>query len=125
MSAIQDIHTPDLVTETHANRGAIEVKLVGTAESSSMEPLGTFLQQLHDTAISSKVREVVVDLRSLEFMNSSCFKKFVTWMSNLQDTSQESQYNVRFISDERKHWQSRSLGALACFAVDLIRLENA
>ena len=122
---IQDIHTPDLVTETHVNRGSIDVKLVGTAESSSVDPLGTYLRQLHETAVSSKAREVVVDLRALEFMNSSCFKKLVTWMSSLQDTPAESQYNVRFVSDERKHWQSRSLGALACFAVDLIRLENA
>jgi hypothetical protein len=123
--SIQDIHTPDLVTETHINKSSIDVKLVGTAESSSMEQLGNYLQQLHDTASTSKLREVIVDLRGLEFMNSSCFKKFVTWMSNLQDTPPESQYNVRFVSDERKHWQSRSLGALACFAVDLIRLENA
>jgi hypothetical protein len=123
--SIQDIHTQDLVTETHINKTSIDVKLVGTAESSSMVELGNFLHQLHETASSSKLREVVVDLRGLEFMNSSCFKKFVTWMSNLQDTPPESQYNVRFVSDERKHWQSRSLGALACFAVDLIRLENA
>ncbi len=123
--SIQDIHTADLVTETHVHKSSIDVKLVGTAESSSMEQLGNYLSQLHETAIASKVREVVVDLRGLEFMNSSCFKKFVTWMSNLQDTPTDSQYNVRFVSDERKHWQSRSLGALACFAVDLIRLENA
>jgi hypothetical protein len=123
--SIQDIHTPDLVTETHTDRASIDVKLVGTAESSSMDPLGLFLQQLHETAVSSKIREVIVDLRGLEFMNSSCFKKFVTWMSSLQNLPPESQYNVRFVSDERKHWQSRSLGALACFAADLIRLENA
>ena len=41
----------------------------------------------------------------------------------LQDSAAEDQYKVRFLSDSKKHWQSRSLGALACFAVDLINIE--
>jgi hypothetical protein len=48
----------------------------------------------------------------------------VTWINTLQEAPADAQYKVRFVADEKKHWQNRSLGALACFAVDLIRIEN-
>lgn len=125
MSGIADIKTADLQTETEVGSSAITTRLLGNAETGAMKDLSAYLSALHDKATVAKVAEVVVDLRSLEFMNSSCFKTFVTWISSLQDAPPESQYRVRFLADEKKHWQNRSLGALACFAVDLIRVETA
>jgi hypothetical protein len=65
----------------------------------------------------------VVDFRAFDFMNSSCFKAFVTWIGLVQEL-ESGQYKIRFLSDEGKHWQRRSLDALRCFAVDLIQIEN-
>jgi hypothetical protein len=124
MTAITEIATSDLKTETEIARSAFTVKMMGSAETGAMTELDGFLKRLHESAVDAKVPEVVIDMRSLEFMNSSCFKQFVTWINTLQEAPTESQYRVRFVADEKKHWQSRSLGALACFAVDLIRIEN-
>jgi hypothetical protein len=57
-------------------------------------------------------------------MNSSCFKAFVSWLGVLQDVDRVRQYRIRFLSDDQKHWQRRSLSALCCFAVDLVRIES-
>lgn len=123
-AAIRDISTADLKTETEIARSAFIVKMSGCAETDALSELDGFLKSLHRSAVDAKVTEVVIDMRSLDFMNSSCFKHFVVWINTLHESPAEHQYKVRFVADEKKHWQSRSLGALACFAVDLIRIEN-
>jgi anti-anti-sigma regulatory factor len=87
-----------------------------------MQSIGALLTRLHDEAQRLGVPEVVIDFREFDFMNSSCFKAFVTWIGNVQES--EKQYRIRFLSDVNKHWQLRSLEALRCFAVDLIRVET-
>jgi hypothetical protein len=125
MQQIQEIKTPDLQSSTDAERSTITVKLTGSAETPAVSELSSFLDRIHSSALEAKVGEVVIDMRALEFMNSSCFKTLVHWIGVLQEVAADSQYKVRFVHDEKKHWQSRSLGALACFAVDLIRVEAA
>jgi hypothetical protein len=118
------IHTDELHTEATYAPPAVSVRLVGSAESVAMAPLGDLLGRLHGEAIRLDVREVTIDMRELEFMNSSCFKAFVSWLGVLQDLDPRKQYRIRFLSDEHKHWQRRSLGALSCFAVDLVKIET-
>ena len=89
-----------------------------------MKSIDSLLKALHEEALRLQVREVTIDLTQLEFMNSSCFKAFVTWIGNLQDLESPKQYSIVFKSDDNKHWQRRSLEALSCFAVDLIRVET-
>jgi hypothetical protein len=120
---ISEITSPDLRSETVVSADDLTVRLVGSAESDAMKPLDTYLKSVHAAAAPSKL-PVTVDLRALEFMNSSSFKAFVTWIRSLQDLPQEAQYRVKLISDSKKHWQERSLAALACFAVDLIQIET-
>ncbi len=118
------IHTNELHSEAIYAPPAVNVRLVGSAESVAMAPLGHLLGKLHGEAVRLEVREVTIDMRELEFMNSSCFKAFVSWLGELQDLDPIRQYRIRFLSDEQKHWQRRSLGALSCFAVDLIQIET-
>jgi hypothetical protein len=118
------IQTEDLHSEASYAPPAVSLRLVGSAESVAMPSLGNLLGKLHGEALRLAVREVTIDMRDLEFMNSSCFKAFVSWLDELQDLEPDRQYRIRFLSDEQKHWQRRSLGALSCFAMDLIQIET-
>lgn len=120
---IPNIATHDLTTETDLGPSSLTARFTGSAETDAMREVATFLKGVHEAATTAKVDEVVIDLRALEFMNSSCFKAFVSWVGTVQDTPSDAQYKVRFLSDSKKHWQSRSLSALACFAVDLIHID--
>ena len=120
---ISEIESPDLRTETVVGTDRVSFRLVGSAESEAMKPLDAYLKSIHAVAAPAKL-PVTVDLRALEFMNSSSFKAFVTWVRLLQDMPQEEQYPIKLVSDSKKHWQERSLAALACFAVDLIQIET-
>ena len=121
---IKNIETHDLRAEATQEANAVTVRLTGSAETASMGALDTMLREVHATAMRIGAREVKVDLRQLEFMNSSCFKTFITWIGQVQELEAAKQYTLRFLSDGTKHWQRRSLGALSCFAVDLIRIET-
>ena len=98
----------------------LETVLTGTADLKVQDQLAEHLGQLHEVARRMQVDEVVVDMRDLEFMNSSCFKCFVSWIAAIQDMPTDSQYRLRFLASASTHWQRRSLHALRCFAVDLI-----
>lgn len=100
------------------------VRMTGSAETPAAAELGRFVERVHAEVLRRGVPEVVVDLRDLEFMNSSCLKALVSWLAKLQDLESNRQYRIRFQSDPQKHWQRRSLNALACFAVDLVRVEG-
>ncbi len=121
---VPTIKTSDLRSETSFQGTGVLLKLVGSAESEAMTALDDLLSKMHARAVEGAVREVTVDMRELDFMNSSCFKAFVSWIGEVQDLETQRQYRIRFLSDEQKHWQRRSLGALSCFAVDLIQVET-
>ena len=110
---------------TTRNEKSLVLVLSGTADLRAQSGLETYLFQINEIALSTEVPEVVVDIRRLEFLNSSCFKAFVSWVGQLQEIEHTRQYRIRFLSDARLLWQRRSLHALSCFAVDLITVESS
>lgn len=99
------------------------LKLVGSADANVHTLVQTAVTAMREQARALQVSEVAVDMRELEFMNSSCFKCLITWLDDLLEQPVERRYRIRFLSDANKHWQHRSLRALSCFAVDLVSIE--
>jgi hypothetical protein len=121
-SRVASISVGALTGEAELDGGVITTRLAGTADMRAIVPLERMLCTLHDGALAASATEVVVDLRDLEFMNSSCFIKFVSWLGKLEESA--TKYRIRFISTRRYHWQKRSLHALRCFASELVLVEN-
>jgi hypothetical protein len=103
--------------------GSIQLRLAGNADMDVATSLNNYLKQLHADACGTGVREVVLDFSRLYFMNSSCFKCFVTWMSQIKKLEPAVRYMVRFQSNPQLHWQRRSLEALRAFAPDDVIIE--
>jgi hypothetical protein len=100
----------------------IEVRLTGVADMRASSVLDDMLSKLHTEALKNQVKEVVVDIRELEFMNSACVLKFVSWLSKLDESTEK--YKIRFLSSAKYHWQQRSLHALRAFAADCLTIET-
>lgn len=98
------------------------VSFSGNGDMSAVETLGRFLAQVHAEALSRSVSEVSFDFRDLYFMNSSCFKAFVTWIDQVSRTEGPA-YRIRFLTNPRLHWQRRSLEALRCLSPTVVRVE--
>ncbi len=101
---------------------ALVAKLCGTADLRVTDSVEAILNRVHQKAMELAIPEVQVDLRELEFMNSSCFKSFVSWISEVSDLT-AGQYRIRFLSNPSILWQRRSLHALSCFAAELVTIE--
>jgi len=104
---------------------AITALLQGNADYAALDAVEMLLDRTHAEAKRLGVTEVIVDLKQLEFMNSSCFKCFVSWITEIQELAEPVRYKVRFLSNAQLHWQKRSLHSLRCFAVELITVSEA
>lgn len=102
----------------------ITVKFTGNADMRTKTALDGLLLKVHSEAQRLGASKVVIDFKTLEFMNSSCFKSFVSWISEVRDLDPAKQYRIHFLSKPELLWQRRSLHALRCFAVDLISIEG-
>jgi len=101
----------------------IVVRLSGSADLGTVLKLNEYLQQVHAEACSRKVHSVSVDLRDLDFMNSSCLKALVSWVAEVQESAQDDQYAIVIHGSERRAWQKRSLHALATLAPEVVSLK--
>jgi hypothetical protein len=120
MGEVVNVKGDDFAASAQHEGTAITATLKGNADYAALDALDMLLDRVHAEARRLGVKEAVVDLRQLEFMNSSCFKSFVSWITDIQELDADRQYKVRFISNPNMHWQKRSLHSLRCFAVELI-----
>ncbi len=107
---------------TTADGDDLRVKLVGSADGASVEAMSQLFPKVHAEATSRGSKSVIVDLMELEFMNSSCIKVFVSWISTVEEMA--SPYRVVFQSNPKILWQRRSLHALSYFSASIISVET-
>jgi hypothetical protein len=126
MSALElpPVSADDFTASASLDGDVLTVRFSGNADMRTKSALDALLVKVHSEAQRLAVKEVVINFHSLEFMNSSCFKSFVTWISDVRDLDVPRQYKIRFLSKPELLWQRRSLHALRCFAVDLISIDG-
>ena len=120
MSEIVTVNGDDFAGAAHHENATITAWLKGNADYAALDALEMLLTRAHSEATRLGANEMVIDLRQLEFMNSSCFKCFLSWITDIQELAPDQQYRVKFVSNPKLHWQKRSLHSLRCFAVELI-----
>lgn len=100
----------------------LRVVFTGTGDLDAVASLGAFLPKVHQQAVHHGVDEVQFDFCALEFMNSSCFKAFVTFIDNAKTVAAAS-YRIRFITTSKHYWQRRSLEALRRLAMGMVVIQ--
>ncbi|MEO8699866.1 MAG: hypothetical protein ABI867_07470 [Kofleriaceae bacterium] len=125
MTEIVAVTGEDFTGAAHCDGTAISAWLKGNADYAALDALEMLLARSHAEAIRVGATAITVDLCKLEFMNSSCFKCLLSWITDIQELELERRYKVRFLSNPQLHWQKRSLHSLRCFAVELITVEEA
>lgn len=124
-TAIGSVREADFSAEATVDGGrAITLTMSGNADLNVKVQLDHFLASVHTEAQRMGVEDVTVDVRTLEFMNSSCLKCLVGWISQIQDQPPSRQYRVTFLSSPSLYWQRRSLHALSCLASDLVTVQS-
>jgi hypothetical protein len=107
---------------TWLDGGVLAVRLTGNADLAAKDALEELMPRVHAEALRARVGVVSLDLTAVEFMNSSCFRSLVSWVSDVQDLPVAQRYRIRLLSNSSVLWQRRSLHALKCFADDLVEI---
>jgi hypothetical protein len=121
-TAIRPVDSGELEAEGSVEGTEIRVRLRGSAELGAKAALDEFLSNVFEASEGCDV--VVVDIRKLEFMNSSCFKSLLTWLVKVQALPEERRHMIRFQSNPKYHWQKRSLHSLASMGGGLVEVEE-
>jgi anti-anti-sigma regulatory factor len=98
------------------------VQFTGNGDMEAVDSLGAYLKLVHRSAVELGVTRVAFDFSSLYFMNSSCFKAFVSLIDTVSRTDPRA-YAVCFLTNPRIHWQRRSLEALRYLAPKVVEVE--
>lgn len=122
-SPLDSIRATDFSADAHRNGQQMQVSLSGTADLTVRAQLDRFLRNLHAEVQRLSLREVNVDVRRLEFMNSACLKSLVWWIGTVQEQEPDERYRIVFVSSPTVYWQRRSLNALACLAGEIVTVE--
>lgn len=118
--SVPSIQKPGFTAVATQTGTSVGLRLTGNADMAIIDELGKFLVGLHVAALNQKVTDVQIDLRELYFMNSSCLRHLVTWLSSVNELPQAQQYRLVFMSNANLRWQARSLQALKHFAEGLV-----
>ncbi len=119
---IRPVASDELKAEGEAKGDVILLTLSGAAELGAKELLDEFLGDVF--AASDGVTTVEVDIRPLEYMNSSSFKSFLTWIVKVRELPEERRHRILFLSNPAYHWQKRSLHSLVSMGGDLVDVEE-
>lgn len=106
--------------EALLEEGRLCLSFSGTGDLEAVEPLAEYLDRAFDDVESLGLRAVKFDFRRLEFMNSSCFKAFVTFI----ERTKEPGVSIVFVTDPVHYWQRRSLEALRRLAMGRVTIES-
>ena len=117
------IEIGSFTARTSSDGRAVRLVMTGEADAAALAHFDDLFHRVHRKALDLGAKEVVVDIKTLMFMNASCIAKVVTWVNRVRDTEAASRYGIRFLSNQEFLWQHRSLHALRCFAVDLLTID--
>jgi hypothetical protein len=119
-SALLTLQLSKLTLEASVTPAGINVTVTGGADMDTTENLRQFLSELHRSAIRLRTTEVVIDVRSLGFINSSCLTEVARWLTHLPHTAEAERYHVKLSIDTSQPWQRRSFGPLRYVAPGLV-----
>jgi hypothetical protein len=78
--------------------------------------LRPLLEDIHEVAVEHSMKEVVLDIRRLEYANAALWKCLVAWLKRIHQPG--TKYNLRVISDPSQSWQRIGIPTLRVFGTD-------
>jgi hypothetical protein len=86
-----------------------ELRLSGEVNTkTAQDELSRHVLQFHDDAVSREYSSVTVDVRTLNFVNSSVIRVFVTWIARAEQRG----YRLVFLTERTVTWHRLSFSVL-------------
>jgi hypothetical protein len=111
-AALEPLNAAGFATTIAQAGRELSIGLIGAADLNVREELETFLQRVHDFASEQRLERVTLDMRALEFINSSCLATIVHWIE-LRELLVGHRYRICFVADKNNTWHHRTLRILS------------
>lgn len=85
--------------------------------------LDPLFDKVHKGAAEKHLNEVTVDLKQLNFLNSSGIKALAKWIMKLNAVSDDQKYNIRILHNKEITWQVTSLPTLTFLVPGIVKVE--
>lgn len=86
--------------------------------------LGPFFEEIHAAAEQEGLHEVKVDIRKLNFLNSSAVKELIAWVLKRNRLPPGKKYVIDFIYDSSILWQRVTMPTLSQLDPDFVVLSD-
>lgn len=120
---VPEVDDPDFIADVTYAEGAV-LRLRGSADRSSTEPLARLFAGIHDELLRRGARAIVVDMTEVDFMAAPCFRQLLAWVNRVQEMESARRYKLRLRGNRSLPWQIHSLAALSCFDTELVSVES-
>jgi hypothetical protein len=120
LQVAEEKYSASLVADARGTRVLFRGTISTAAPATVLNP---FVDAVHDQVVASGQQRIQVDLRELEFCNSSGFKSFIHWIQRIHELPDGKRYGLTFLSNPVRKWQKTSLLALSCYGVNTVSIE--
>ena len=108
------------INVTPIKEGGVELKTEGTRVFITgcinhpkpgifMEP---FIDKVHNNIIENKIKDIIVDITNLRFLNSAGIRELVDWVMKLNSLTEDEKYKIKFLCSPEHKWQESSISTL-------------
>lgn len=84
-----------------------------------------FFKDVHNEVISKNIKEIKLDIRKLNFLNSSGIKELVDWILKLDTLPEEQKYVITILTNPELLWQESSISTLVYLNTKLVKKVTA
>jgi hypothetical protein len=99
--------------------GRTSIRLTGSLRTqSAQDELNRRLETLHHRITNAKLESFTVDVRGLNFVNSSAIRVFINWISRAETAA----YKLVFLTDRDTTWHRLSFSVLQSLAPNSVQI---
>lgn len=83
-----------------------------------------YLLRVHEAVIKNGIKNIMLDLTGLTFMNSNGIKSLINWIMKAGEMPQNQRYTIHIIANSNIAWQESTLPVLRKLFPDFIVIDQ-
>lgn len=114
------VDSDGIVMYVENNRIFISGNIKCSNPNSIMEP---FINEVHNSILENDIKSIKVDLKNLEYLNSSGIKEIVNWVTKLEILEDTKKYMITFYYNPEISWQETFVSSMVYLNQDFVTKE--
>lgn len=87
--------------------------------------MNKFFQQVHSFILSTKLKNIDVNITNLKFLNSAGIKVIIDWIIRVTELPEIQKYTITFLCNPNSFWQETSISTLAIIDSQIVKYQQA